>query len=122
MRGINSLDEVLFFSDVVVVTVPLTAETEGLFDKKRLGLMKTGAVLVNIARGAVVDTDALTEELKKGRLSAVLDVFENEPLEKDSPLWDLENAVVTPHNSFVGEGNAKRLGEVIMANLNGYEG
>ena len=122
MRGINSLDEVLFFSDVVVVTVPLTAETEGLFDKKRLGLMKTGAVLVNIARGAVVDTDALREELKKGRLSAVLDVFGNEPLEKDSPLWDLENAVVTPHNSFVGEGNAKRLGEVIMANLNGYEG
>ncbi len=122
MKGMESLDEVLSSADVVVVTVPLTAETKGLFSKRRIGVMKDGAVLVNISRGAVVDESALTEELKSGRLSAVLDVFENEPLDGDSPLWDLENAVVTPHNSFVGEGNGKRLSGVIMDNLKGYEG
>ena len=122
MKGMESLDEVLGNSDVAVLTVPLTDETKGLFDKKRIGIMKDGAVLVNISRGAVVDTDALTAELKSGRLSAVLDVFESEPLEESSPLWDLENVIVTPHSSFIGEGNGKRLSGVIMTNLNGYEG
>ena len=122
MKGMESLDEVLGNSDVAVLTVPLTEQTKGLFDKKRIGIMKDGAVLVNISRGAVVDTDALTAELKSGRLSAVLDVFESEPLEESSPLWDLENVIVTPHSSFIGEGNGKRLSGVIMTNLNGYEG
>ena len=74
--------------------------------------------LVNIARGAIVDTKALALEMN--RLGgAVLDVFEEEPLMADSPLWSLENVIITPHNSFVGEGNGKRLSKVIINNLRG---
>ena len=71
---------------------------------------------MNIARGAVVDTEALLKHTD--RLGgAVLDVFEEEPLDKNSPLWDKPNIVLTPHNSFVGEGNRERLKELIIRNL-----
>ena len=80
--------------------------------------MKPSAVFVNISRGGIVDTDALAHALYEGRLGgAVLDVFEEEPLEKGSPLWDMKNVVITPHNSFVGEGNEERLWGVISENL-----
>jgi phosphoglycerate dehydrogenase-like enzyme len=86
-------------------------------DRNRLTNMKTGAVLVNIARGAIVDTAALIQWLGENRGAAVLDVFEEEPLGEDSPLWELENVIVTPHNSFVGEGNTERLFQRILKNL-----
>ena len=80
--------------------------------------MKPGAILVNIARGAIVDTGALVASLRDGLLGgAVLDVLEEEPLGPESPLWDLDNVIITPHNSFVGENNAKRLSAVICENL-----
>ena len=80
--------------------------------------MKSGSVLVNISRGAIVDTKALVERLiGGGLLGAVLDVFEEEPLDTDSRLWNMENVILTPHNSFVGEGNAERLNKVIYDNL-----
>lgn len=122
MKETGELDSVLGDSDVVIITVPLTDETEGLFGAERLGKMKDGAVLVNIARGAVVETAPLITELQTGRIGAVLDVFETEPLEEDSPLWDMKNVVITPHNSFVGEGNGKRMSDVIMKNLEEYGG
>ena len=75
-----------------------------------------GAVLVNIARGALIDTEALTAALPK-LTGAVLDVFEEEPLPDTSPLWDAENVLLTPHNSFVGEGNGARLARVIIDSL-----
>ena len=78
--------------------------------------MKSGAVLVNIARGGVVDTDALIMTLPRLR-GAALDVFEEEPLNEASPLWDMENVIITPHNSFVGNGNDKRISDLIMKNL-----
>lgn len=112
------LDEELPRADVVVLTLPLTEQTRRLFDAKRMGRMKDGAVLVNIARGAIMDEAALIQELP--RLGgAVLDVFQEEPPAEDSPLWDVENVIVTPHNSFVGDGNTERLAIVIRENISG---
>ena len=118
MFQIKALDTVLPDADVVVLTVPLTADTRHLMDEAKLKKMKPGAILVNIARGAIVDTGALVASLRDGLLGgAVLDVLEEEPLGPESPLWDLDNVIITPHNSFVGENNAKRLSGVICENL-----
>lgn len=114
----EQLDAALEESDVVVLALPLTEETRGLFDAARIRRIKAGAVLVNIARGALVDTEAMTEALRSGHLSgAVLDVFDREPLPPESPLWDMENVILTPHNSFVGERIKDRLANVICRNL-----
>ncbi len=118
----DDLKYVLEKSDVVIITLPLTEETRGMFDADVLGAVKTGAVLVNIARGALIKTEALIDELKSGRISAVLDVFEEEPLKEDSELWNMDNVIITPHNSFVGEGNGKRMSDVIIKNLEEYSG
>ena len=115
---LEELNDVLHSADVIVLTVPLTAETKHLINSNRLSLMKPTAILVNIARGAVVDTNALIEALQNDKLGgAILDVFEDEPLGEESPLWDMENVVVTPHCSFVGEKNGDRLDIVIIDNL-----
>ena len=99
------------------MTVPLTEETHYLMNNSRLKKLQEGAILVNIARGAVVDIEALTVYLDKLG-GVVLDVFEEEPLSEESELWNRENVIVTPHNSFVGEKNQKRLQKIIMENLN----
>lgn len=114
------LDAALSQADVVILALPLTEKTRHLMDARRFAAMKPGAILVNIARGAVVDTPALEEALRCGQLSgAVLDVFEAEPLGADSPLWDMENVIITPHNSFVGDQTQQRLWKVILENLKG---
>lgn len=120
MSPLENLDATLARADVVVVTVPLLAETRNMFDEKRLATLKSGAVLVNVARGGVVDQDALIQELASNRLSAVLDVFDEEPLPESSPIWDMKNVLVTPHNSFVGENDGVKLGNIIVANLNKF--
>ncbi len=114
---VNQVDAALKEADIVILTLPLTEETKGFFGEKKLSLMKKGSVLVNISRGGVVDTAALENALEKHLGGAVLDVFESEPLPEDSRLWDMENVIVTPHNSFVGEGNGERLLCLIMKNL-----
>jgi phosphoglycerate dehydrogenase-like enzyme len=114
---LENLDEILPQADIVVLAVPLAPETENLINEERLRLMKPGAVLVNIARGAVVDTNRLICALETHLGGAVLDVFDSEPLSADSPLWNMENVIITPHNSFVGEGNSERLWNVIRENL-----
>lgn len=113
----DRLEEALSVSDVVVLTLPLTDATRGLMNAGRLEKTKHGAVLVNIARGALVEEDALIDALKNRLGGAVLDVFDPEPLASDSPLWAMENVIVTPHNSFVSDGNAARLNHVILRNL-----
>ena len=80
------------------------------------GRLHDGAIFVNVARGALADEAALTKWLQNGGC-AVLDVFAEEPLPESSPLWDMENVLLTPHNSFVGEGNRARLWETIKENL-----
>ena len=98
--GLDRLDHLLGISDWVVVTTPLTTETRGLIDRRRLGLLKDGAFLIIISRGHIVDEDALVDELKSGRLGgAGIDAFAQEPLPPDNPLWDLENIVISPHSS-----------------------
>lgn len=116
MLSLDRLDEVLSESDVIVLTLPLTEQTKHLMNAERLNTLKRTAVMVNIARGAVVDQRALEAAVHQIG-GAVLDVFEEEPLNANSPLWDAENVIVTPHNSFVGESNGKRLNKVIMGNL-----
>lgn len=117
MESLDCLDAVLPEADIVVLTLPLTEQSRHLIDKTRLEAMKQGAVLVNIARGAVVDTAALTDWLKEKQGAAVLDVFEEEPLDAASILWQMENVILTPHNSFVGDGNSQRLFRTILENL-----
>lgn len=117
MESLDCLDAVLPGADIVVLTLPLTEQSLHLIDRTRLEAMKQGAVLVNIARGAVVDTAALVGWLKEKRGAAVLDVFEEEPLDAASILWQLENVTLTPHNSFVGDGNSDRLFRTILENL-----
>ena len=115
--SLSSLDEALLQSDVVVLTLPLTEETRHMMNEQRFAKMKDGSVLVNIARGAVVDEQALLKALDEKLLGAVLDVFEEEPLSADNPLWKKANVIVTPHNSFASDGNALRLQEVIFKSL-----
>ena len=118
MLPICRLDEALTKTDVLVLTVPLTPETEHIMDRSRLALLPGSAVVVNISRGRVIDESVLIEQLSSGRLlGAVLDVFETEPLEEDSPLWSMDNVILTPHNSFVGDGNGERMQRVILSSL-----
>ena len=117
MLPTSALRTALLRADITVLTLPLTAETRGIIGRDELAAMPDGAVLVNIARGGVLDIEALVSETKSGRLCAALDVFDGEPLPFDSPLWDIPHITVTPHNSFVGEGNAARMWKVIEKNL-----
>ncbi|MEE1186408.1 MAG: NAD(P)-dependent oxidoreductase [Acutalibacteraceae bacterium] len=117
MVTLDLLDNAISDADIVVLTLPLTDETYHLFNDKRLKRLRKNAVLVNISRGAVIDTVALIESLPKIG-GAVLDVFEEEPLPLNSPLWNMNNVIITPHNSFVGDGNRNRLNNMIISNLN----
>jgi phosphoglycerate dehydrogenase-like enzyme len=98
--GVHGIDEVLDLlpdHDACVLIVPLTEQTRGLVDARFLAAMPDGAVLVNAARGPVVDTDALVAELAGGRLRAALDVTDPEPLPAEHPLWDAPGLLLTPH-------------------------
>ena len=117
MLPLDSLDEALMQADVTVLTLPLTEDTRRLINEDRFTAMKHGAMLVNIARGAIIDTDALIVALNTHLGGAVLDVFEEEPLHESSPLWDMENVIITPHNSFVSDKNNSRLRELVINNL-----
>ena len=103
--GPGALDDELPHADVVVLAAPLTRESSGLMTAERLKSLRNGTILVNVARGALVDEVALAQQLESGRLrGAVLDVFREEPLAPDSPLWQLRNALLTPHISPVSPG------------------
>lgn len=97
VHGWEELPDLLPAADVVVLVVPLTDETRGLVDSAFLERMKDGALLVNMARGPVVDTEALLVECAAGRLSAALDVTDPEPLPADHPLWHVPGVLITPH-------------------------
>lgn len=105
-------------SDVVVLSIPSTKETHHLINENNLGLFKKNACLVNIARGSVIDEAALAKALELGIIrGAALDVFDEEPLPQDSPLWQLNNVIITPHNSWVSEMRNERRYNIIYENL-----
>ena len=116
--NINDIKKALGIADTVVLTIPLTDETRGMFNGEMFSHFKDGSVLVNISRGAVVDENDLIKALESRKLSgAVLDVFENEPLDESSRLWDMNNVIITPHNSFVSLKNHARLFTLAYDNL-----
>ena len=112
------LAEVLPRADWLIIACPLTDETRGLIDARMLGRLRRGAQVINIARGEIIDEAALTEGLSAGRIAgAYLDVFQKEPLPPDSPLWDMPNVIVTPHNSPAASGQEQRVYELFVENL-----
>jgi len=119
---LNEIEKAFRRSDIVVLTLPLTEQTRHLINKETLSFIRQRAIIVNIARGQIVCTEDLIDAINGKRIfGAVLDVFEEEPLSFDSPLWEMENVILTPHNSFVGEGNGERLWEVIRKNLEDFQ-
>lgn len=107
----DHFDRLLPTFDVIILIVPLTESTHHLINAERLAAMKDGAALVNVARGPVVDTDALLLELSKGRITAALDVTDPEPLPDSHPLWSAPNVIITPHvggdsQAFIPRGRA----------------
>ena len=98
--GMDRLDDLLRMSDWFVITAPRLPELKRIIDRRRIGLMKSTANLIVVSRGGIVDEDALTDALISGKLAgAALDVTEAEPLPEDSPLWDLNNLILSPHAS-----------------------
>lgn len=119
--GPEDLSAVLLESDYVLVACPLTEETEGLIGREQLGLMGDDAVLVNVARGPVVDETALVTELQqRGIRGAALDVFATEPLPAESTLWDLSNVILTPHNAGVSPRLPDRIADIFLANYEAF--
>ncbi len=108
VRGLADLDEVLRDAEILVDILPLTFQTEGLLDARRLGILPDGALVVNAGRGPTIKTDALVAELRAGRLRAALDVTDPEPLPPDHVLWELPNVLVTPHMAGDSPGAAIR--------------
>lgn len=118
IAAVSDLDDLLPEADDVVLTLPLTEDTRGLFDKARLQKMRRGSRLVNVGRGAVVVTDDLLAAVDDGHIdAAALDVFEQEPLPGDSPLWSRDNILVSPHASGDLVGWRARVVERFVENL-----
>lgn len=115
--GMETLDSVIGQADIVVLMLPLTPQTNRLFDRERLNRLRPGAAFINVARGALVDQAALTELLESGRIgAATLDVFEREPLPAGDALWSLPNVLITPHLASVAipSSSAKQIAANIL--------
>src|SRR5262245_34841110 len=117
----DQLDRLLAESDVVILCVPLTAQTQGMMAAPQLGRMKKGAILINVARGPIVVEQDLIDALKSDHLGgAGLDVTENEPLPVKSPLWDLPNVIITPHVGAQSHDRADNTTDLVCENLRRY--
>ena len=118
IHTLAALPQLLPRCDWVVLACSLTPETRRIINAQTLALLPRGARLINVCRGGVVDEAAVIEALRSGQLGgAHLDVFEKEPLPPDSPLWDLPNVIVSPHNAQASAGNDHRAMQIFLANL-----
>lgn len=122
MYGRDGLEELLSQSDWVVITAAMTSETTGMIGEKELKAMKKSAYIINIARGPIIQGKALIKALEEGWIAgAGLDVFEEEPLPKDSPLWDMDNVIITPHHAGASTRHLNRVVELFAENLRRYQ-
>lgn len=118
----DAWEQILPETDVLIISLPGTKESFHMVGERQLSLLPDGAVIINVGRGSVIDQEALIRELKSGRLQAGLDVFEKEPLEKDNPVWELPNLLITPHTA----GNmtlahtVNRIVEMFLEDLDAY--
>lgn len=118
---LEDIDTLISKCDIVVVTIPSTKETYHLINEDRFNKFKDGAILINVARGNILDEKALTNALIKGKLKgAALDVFDEEPLNEANELWKIDNVIITPHNSWISEMRNERRWNVIYENLKRY--
>lgn len=118
LYGPDELDAMLARAEFLVLCTPHTAETEKMIGARELALLPQGAVIINIARGAVVDEPALIEALRSGHLAgAALDVFAEEPLPAESPLWSMPNVLVSPHSASTSDRENRRLTDLFCDNL-----
>ena len=118
MHAPAALDHLLPRAQWLALTCPLTQETRSMISAARLALLPAGARIINVARGEIVDEPALIAALRSGHLGgAYLDVVEQEPLPTDSPLWDMPNVVLSPHNAFASTGNEARATAIFLQNL-----
>jgi phosphoglycerate dehydrogenase-like enzyme len=121
LGGLEALDDLLAASDYVVITVPYTAHTHGMIGAEQLSRMKPTAILVGISRGGVIDEAALISALNAGQIAAAaLDVFEKEPLASDSPLWDMENVLLTPHAAGGSQFESETIRSIFKENVGRY--
>jgi phosphoglycerate dehydrogenase-like enzyme len=117
----DQLRELVSDAHAIVVTLPLTDETRGLIDREMINRMRDGAIFVNVGRGRAVDEDALIEALRSGKLAgAALDVTAKEPLPPESPLWELENVILSPHTAALSWHENERIVELFAENLRRY--
>ena len=117
----DQLPRVLAHADWVAVALPLTDDTRQIFDTKTFAIMKPGAHFINVGRGELVDEDALIAALQSGHLAgAALDVFATEPLPADSPLWNMDNVIITPHSSSASAQSGLRSEDIFVKNLARY--
>lgn len=117
----EALHELLGASDVVLIAAPLTRQTAGMFDTAAFAAMRTGSFLINVARGGICDEMALLRALEDGHLGgAAFDVFEQEPLPPDNPLWQAPNLLISPHCGGMNPHYAGRVSEIFVANLRRY--
>lgn len=119
---LDKIDELIPKADVIALSIPNDKDTYKLMNEKRISLMKQGAILLNVGRGAAVDTDALTRAISEGKIMAGLDVTDPEPLPKDHPLWKEENCIITPHISgfFYLPKTLENIVDIALENLSRY--
>lgn len=119
--SISEFDKFLSLCDILVLTIPYTEKTHHLLNENKFKIMKDGVYIVNVSRGSIINEADLIKYLKNGKIRfAALDVFENEPLNENNPLWDLDNVIITPHNSWVSEMRNERRYNVIYENMKRY--
>lgn len=117
VHGIDELPALLPDAEIVVLSLPGNAETHHLFDEAMIARMAPGALLVNVGRGLLVDTDALLPALQEGRIRAASDVFEQEPLPEGHPLWKAPNLIISPHNGGAATAMNPRMARLVRAQI-----